>query len=142
MGSGCLFGLGRWVARACFRLGAILASVFITTVAFVLFGVIGPLCLGMSRELIGRLAGGWPGGKKWGPTASPLGRAGYALLGGLLWVLGYGVLRAMAWLLSRCLAPAIPTKQGSIIALALVFVLGVVVGALAYEYEKGHLSGS
>ena len=135
MRNGCLFELGRWIVRSCWRLGTRLAHVLIATLAFLLFGVIGPVCLGMTGEVIRRLTGAGRGGEKQAPPALVGNRVSYILLGGTLWVVGYATVLGLVSLASSYVVAAIPASQRPVIATGLAFVLGATVGALAYRYD-------
>ena len=147
MGGGCLVALGRVLTLAFLRLGAILASILIRTFTFLLLNVIGPLCLGMTREVIQRMIVAWHGGRRRNSGAMVRSRISYALAGGMLWVMGYVVLRTVLRLLSWMgrllfshLAPIVPTWSHVFIVAGLIFMAGAVLGALAYGYEEEVLS--
>jgi len=147
MGGGCLVALGRVLTLACLRLGAILASILIRTFTFLLLNVIGPLCLGMTREVIERMIAAWHGGRRRNSGAVVRSRISYALASGMLWVMGYivvrAVLRLLGWmgrLLLRHLGPVVPAWSHVFIVAGLIFVVGAVLGALAYGYEEEVLS--
>jgi len=147
MGGGCLVALGRVLTLAFLRLGAILASILIGTFTFLLLNVIGPLCLGMTREIIQRMIAVWHGGRRRNSGAMIRSRISYALASGMLWVMGYIgvriVVRLLSWmggLLFSHLAPIVPAWSHVFIVAGLLFMAGAVIGALAYGYEEQVLS--
>ena len=142
MGSGCLPTLGRWVTRAFLRLGALVASMVLRALAFLLFNVIGPFCLGMTREVIRRMMAAWRGRGRGVSGSSALDRIVYALTGGTLWIVGYvlvGVVLGLPFMIVRLQfgQSAVPGPAWSLILLVggILFVVGAVVGSLAYGYE-------
>ena len=136
MRSGCLLVLGGWLARTCWRLGARLAYVLITMITFLLLGVIGPLCLGMTRGVVRRLTTRWRDRDSLDRAMLPSSRLNHALLGGTLWVAGYIIVSGTVRVISSVLAAAVSPSHRFIIATGLVFIIGGVVGALAFEYEE------
>jgi hypothetical protein len=142
MGSGCLPTLGRWITLAFLRLGAFVASMVLRALAFLLLNVIGPFCLGMTREVLRRMMAAWRGTGRGGPGSSVLDRIVYALTGGTLWIVGYvlvGMVLGLPFMIVRLQfgQSAVPGPAWSLILLVggILFVVGAVVGSLAYGYE-------
>ena len=149
MGGGCLSGLARAVARTCLRVGAVLASITIRSLAFLLLNVVGPLCFGAAREALHQIVPKRWGGKGIEQPSLPQTQLGYALGFGSLWVVGYVALRAglslVSWiarLLLGYLAPGLPSSLGSLLVPALVFSVGALVGALAFRHEGEIYTGT
>jgi hypothetical protein len=71
----------------------------------------------------------------------PSNRLSHTLLGGALWVVGYFVLMATTRVMSRLLAAAIPVSYRPVVTIVLAFIVGAVVGALAYEYDEARRFG-
>ena len=143
MGGGCLSGLTRMVARACFQLGIVLASILIRTLAFLLLCILGPLGLGMTREVVRRLIGGAPGRSRDGSVRGPGNWVAYTLTAGTLWALCYALFQAiwllLKWTFSSILSePVTPVPGGShfLLVATLLFIVGAIVGALAYHYDE------
>jgi len=143
VGRGCLFALGRWVARGCLRLGAMLVSVLIRTLAFLLLCVFGPICLGATREVIHRIIGRRHGEDRTSPNRQIGGWPSYALVSGLLWMVVYMVLRGalglLRWVIGHIIAqpgPAASAGLPRVIVVALLFVAGAIIGTLAHRYEN------
>lgn len=147
MGGGCLRELGRLATAAFLRVGAILVSVLIRGLGFLLLNVLGPLCLGMTRETVQRMVAAWDA--RWADAGSLAGsRVLYSLASGTLWVVGYIVLSTAlclaTWigrLLFGQIVPVVPVWLCVIAIAGIVFVVGTVVGALAHEYEEELFSG-
>jgi hypothetical protein len=140
MGDGCFVALGRLIAGICTRVGVMLATVLTRTVGFLLLYVIGPLCLGMTREVIRRMTAGWRGRESSEPSPLPRSRLVHALLGGVVWAGGYLILSSIVKLISTQLATAAPTLDRFAIGIVIIFVIGSVVGVLAFGYDE-HFSG-
>jgi hypothetical protein len=111
--------------------------------AFLLLNVIGPLAFGAARETIQSLAPKRWGGKGVDVDTPPQTQMGYALGFGALWVVGYLALRVgitfIGWVagpLFGRLAPGVPGWLHSALLPVLIFVIGAVVGALAYNVEE------
>lgn len=148
MGGGCLAALGRLTTRAFLRLGAFVASMVLRALAFLLFNVIGPFCLGMTREVIRRMMAAWRGTRPGNSGSSALDRIAYALTGGTLWIVGYvlvGMVLGLPFMIVRLQfgQSAVPGPAWSLILLVggILFVVGAVVGSLAYGYEDEPLLG-
>lgn len=147
MRGGCLFGFARMIGRGCLRLGEILASIMLRSLAFLLLFVVGPLFLGMTREVLRRIFAGLLRGRGDDPSRPPGTGLGFALAGGVLWTLAYIVLRAMFGLLSRGsgvlfyrVLPTGPPFLQALLVPGLFLVAGAAVGALAFRYEGGFRS--
>ena len=124
------------------RLGGLLGSILFTMVGFLLLGVIGPLCFGMTREVILRLMSGAGGRSRTDAYPVLRNRLVYTLAGGTLWAVGYIALRAL-WSLIKWVGqmffshvlPVIPAWLHAALLPALLFVLGAIVGAVAFRHE-------
>ena len=142
MGRGCLPTLGRWITLAFLRLGALVASILLRSLAFLLLNVIGPFCLGMTREVLRRLMLAWQGRRRAGTGSLTPDRLAYALAGGTLWLLGYilvGTVLGLPFMVVRLMVnqSAVPeTAWAFLLAVGgLLFVAGAIVGAMACEHE-------
>ena len=141
MGDGCLFGVMRVVGRAFLRLGGMLAAAIMRTLGFLVTAIIAPFCLGMTRQALRAI---WGSDDEEDALAAPHNQLGYALLGGLLWVVAYVALRGAIHLLGGALdlffgelLPAAPGFLGPLLTMVLVFVAGSFVGLWIYQHDEG-----
>ena len=144
MNGGCMSELVRMVVRGFVRLGEWLAAIILRTLAFLLVGVLGPLVLGMTREAARRILGQ----EREDEQAAPQGVIGYILLSGTLFVVGF-LFVWLIWglvssgggiLLNRLMPGGFGFLQPLLIAVA-VFLVGAVVGAIAYRRDEQFFVG-
>jgi hypothetical protein len=142
MGRGCLPTLGRWIALGFLRLGALVASILLRSLAFLLLNVIGPFCLGMTREVLLRIMAAWRGRRRGGAGSFTADRLAYALAGGTLWLVGdvlVGTVLGLPFMLVRLAVdqPAVPETAWTVLLVVggLLFIVGAIVGAMACEHE-------
>ena len=140
---GCLLGLIRGAAGAFFRLGAWFAAALMRGLAFLFLGVIGPLFLGATREVVRTILGARSQEEGTNPRGLVGGRLGYALVSGLIWVSAYFALRGLwallGWLGAHFLgqlSPDLPAWLPLAVVSGLLFVGGSVVGWLAHRFEN------
>jgi hypothetical protein len=102
----------------------------------------------MTREVIRRMMVAWRGRGQGVSGSSALARIAYALTGGTLWIVGYvlvGMVLGLPFMIVRLQfgQSAIPGPAWSLILLVggILFVVGAVVGSLAYGYEDEPLLG-
>jgi len=145
---GCLFVFGRMVAQTCFNLGAMVATILIRGVSFVLISVVGPLWLGSVREFVVRALRITHHGKPLQSSWQIGNRAVYAGLSGLVWVAGAFLLRALWGLLgwagaafTERLAPNLASWLPLTLLALLIFVIGSVVGAQVHRRDHGIVAG-
>jgi hypothetical protein len=144
MNGGCFAELTRMIARGFIRLGEILASLFLRTVAFFVGAVLAPLGLGATREVVRRAMG-------WGSTSAPPApstRAGYAMLSGLLWTGGYLFLRTLwslltgsGWFLPVQAFPLALVVLEPILTSAVAFTIGAIAGVVIFGHDEQFFSG-
>jgi len=145
---GCLFVFGRMVAQACFNLGAMVATILIRGISFVLVTIVGPLWLGSVRELVVRALRITHRGKPVQSSWQIGNRVVHAGLSGLVWVAGYFVLRGL-WRLAgwagaafaERLAPNLASWLPLTLLALLIFVVGSVVGAQVHRRDHGIVAG-
>lgn len=132
MGGGCLFGFTRLIGRGFWGLGAFVARLVVRSIGFLMAAIVAPFCLGLTRQTIHSL---WNGQDQEQGPRPPRNRLGYALLAGLLWVVGYVALRflfralnQLAGLLFGQVMPAAPPFLAPVITVLLIFVAGALVG--------------
>jgi hypothetical protein len=134
--------LGEFIARALVRVGTLIVRATIRGLAFLVTRVLGPICLGVTRELVDRILTREEGKRT---RRAILGRnpLAYAVVWGLLWVGGYFILRwalspvsRAVWILVGPLFPEISPTVGLLIVPGIVFAAGVGAGALAFGSEE------
>ena len=141
---GCLLVLGQMVAGTCFRLGALIVSVLLRAMSFLLISVIGPLGLGAVREFAVTTLRITRNGKSVQSGWQVGSRSAYAALNGIGWLLGFFILRliwrCVEWFgghalvrLAPNMAPWIPTA----VLAALIFLVGTTVGAAVHRRDNG-----
>ena len=146
MAMGCLFAFGRLIAQTCFRFGALLVTMLIRGLSFVLVTVIGPLWLGAMHEFVVWALGITHNGKPVHSGWQVGNRTAYAVVSGLAWVVAFHVVRVVwhliGWLATqaatRLAATSVPWLLPSI-ATILVFGVGAFVGTQVHRHERGGL---
>lgn len=139
-GSGCLFELQRVFMHLVLRIAAFLMRL-ITDYVVQVARAVAALCLGITREMIERTSLAWEG-SGW-PDIGFLpvhARWHYVLLGALLWVLGYFLVRISLQILGLAaqvtrfvLAEALHPVCVPCAPLALLLLLGASIGWLTYR---------
>jgi hypothetical protein len=143
MGGGCLFESLRWIGGGFLRLGGWVAGLFIRTFVFLFMSVIAPFGLGATRETVRRVIG--VGDEDRAPA--PRGWAAYALLSGLLWVVGYLLMLFLWGLLSRgtgVVGRWLPTWLGflaPLLVLGAIFAVGAVIGVWIFRHNEDFFTG-
>ena len=141
--SGWRYEIERALMRGLLRLMAFFLVALAGTLVFVTAYMLGPLCLGVTREAIERVSTAWEERGWWSLGILPVrSRWQYGLVGGMLWLWGYFVLRVLmilvSWggtlLLSELGLLGLP-EWVPILGLAVLFLGGAVVGVLACQGE-------
>ena len=145
---GCLFVLGRTIARACFALGAMVTTILIQGISFVFVTIIGPLWLGSVRELVVAALRITHNGRSVQSDWQMGSRPAYVALSGVVWVAGFFLARALWHLLSWISAEAIARLEPNLaswlpmtLLIVLIFTIGSVVGAIVHRRDHGMDSG-
>jgi len=141
--SGWRYEIERALMRGFLRLMAFFLVAVAGTLIFVTAYVLGPLCLGVTREAIERVSAAWEVRGWFGLGILRVrSRWQYALVGGMLWVWGYLVLRMVITLVNW--GGTLPLSEIGLLGLpgwlpilgpAVLFLGGAVVGVLAWQGE-------